>query len=49
MDDNKTIDVVIDGTFGLVTSTISILRPSLGILAMALSPALSEKVKSRGC
>ena len=41
----KTIDVAIDGAFGLLTSTISFLNPSLGIVAMAASPALAEQVK----
>lgn len=45
MDDNKVIDTAVDCFFGLATSTISVLRPSLGIVAMATSPILAERVK----
>jgi hypothetical protein len=45
MDDNKAIDTAVDGFFGLATSTISFLRPSLGIVAIAMSPVLAEKAK----
>jgi hypothetical protein len=45
MDDDKTLDVTIDGSSGLVTSTISFFSLSIGIIAIALSPALAEKVK----
>lgn len=45
MNDNKTIDITVDGAFGLLTSTISFLSPSLGIAAIAAAPALAEKLK----
>lgn len=45
MDDNKVIDTAVDCFFGLATSTISVLRPSLGIVAIATSPILAERVK----
>lgn len=45
MDDNKTIEIATDGFFGLITTTVSILNPSLGIAAMAITPTLSEALK----
>ncbi|MBO4893109.1 MAG: hypothetical protein J5502_10940 [Prevotella sp.] len=45
MDDDKTIGIAVDGAFGLVTSTISFLSPSLGIAAVAIAPAVTEKIK----
>lgn len=45
MNDNKTIDTAVDSFLGIATSTISVLRPSLGIVAMAVSPILAVKVK----
>lgn len=45
MDDKKTIGAAIDGSLGLLTSTISFLSPSLGIAAVAAAPTLSEKLK----
>lgn len=46
MDDEKTIEVATDCVFGLMTSTISIMSPALGIVAIASSPILSENIKS---
>lgn len=45
MDDKTIIGAAIDGSLGLLTSTISFLSPSLGIAAVAAAPTLSEKLK----
>ena len=45
MDDNKTLETAVDSFFGLATSTISVLNPSLGIVAIAVSPVLAVKLK----
>lgn len=45
MNDKETINVAVDGLMGIATATISLLRPTLSIPAMAIQPALALHLK----
>lgn len=45
MNDKEDIEIAVDGFFGLITSSISIYNPALGIAAISLAPALSARIK----
>lgn len=45
MNDKEAIDSYIDGGFGVISTAITIANPAMGILAVALQPALTIKLK----
>lgn len=45
MEDKEAIDAYVDGGLGIVTATISLIKPTLSIAALAVQPALSIQLK----